>query len=147
MGLAVDDAGAADVDAGNDGAVDAGSLVSDVFDVGPHTFTTSTSDVQRDGRTTPVRLLLPDDVATPPSRFGGIVGRVVDRFDAGIGDVRVAVSIKRSLRSRGDVETTTAEDGFEPCLQAALTSLFDPNDRSIRGEPWNQAVRFAARIQ
>lgn len=43
--------------------------------------------------------------------------------------------------------TTTAEDGFEPCLARSLPDLFDPNQRGSRGEPWNQAVRITARIQ
>lgn len=37
-----------------------------------------------------------------------------------------------------------AEEGFEPCL-VGLTALFDPGDRSLRGEPWTQAVRIVAR--
>ncbi|MFK7990377.1 MAG: hypothetical protein AB8I08_30425 [Sandaracinaceae bacterium] len=44
-------------------------------------------------------------------------------------------------------QTTTQEDGFEPCLQRSLSAVFDPNDRTLRGEAWNQAVRFTARIQ
>ncbi|MCA9605106.1 MAG: hypothetical protein KC619_05905 [Myxococcales bacterium] len=43
--------------------------------------------------------------------------------------------------------TTTAEDGFEPCLARSLPDLFDPNQRGSRSEPWNQAVRITARIQ
>lgn len=44
-------------------------------------------------------------------------------------------------------QVTTGEDGFEACLHRALPGLFDPNNRSMRGEPWNQAVRINARIQ
>lgn len=43
--------------------------------------------------------------------------------------------------------TSTAQDGFEPCLAAALPSLFDPQNRSIRGEAWEQTIRITARIQ
>ncbi len=43
--------------------------------------------------------------------------------------------------------TTAAQDGFEPCLAAALPNLFDPENRSIRGEAWEQTVRIMARIQ
>lgn len=43
--------------------------------------------------------------------------------------------------------TTTAEDGFEPCLARSLPDLFDPNQRTGRGDPWSQAVRITARIQ
>ena len=44
-------------------------------------------------------------------------------------------------------QTSTAEDGFEPCLARALPSLFDPENRSLRGEPWNQAVRITVNLQ
>lgn len=44
-------------------------------------------------------------------------------------------------------QTTTAEDGFEACLHRAIPAIFDPNNRSIRGEPWNQAIRINAHIQ
>lgn len=44
-------------------------------------------------------------------------------------------------------QTTAAEDGFEPCLAAALPSLFDPENRSLRGDAWEQTVRITARIQ
>lgn len=44
-------------------------------------------------------------------------------------------------------QTGEAQDGFEPCLVGALGSLFDPDNRSMRGEAWNQAVRITARIQ
>lgn len=43
-------------------------------------------------------------------------------------------------------QTSTAQDGFEPCLAAALPALFDPEDRSLRGEAWEQAVRITARL-
>jgi len=43
--------------------------------------------------------------------------------------------------------STGAEEGFEHCLAQGLSGLFDPNARGARGEPWNQAVRFHARIQ
>ncbi|MBX3272570.1 MAG: hypothetical protein KF729_20085 [Sandaracinaceae bacterium] len=43
--------------------------------------------------------------------------------------------------------TTRAEDGFEACLARSLPELFGANQRGTRGEPWNQAVRFAARVQ
>lgn len=44
-------------------------------------------------------------------------------------------------------QTTTAQDGFEPCLAHALPSLFDPENRSLRGEAWEQTVRITARVQ
>ncbi len=40
----------------------------------------------------------------------------------------------------------TAQDGFEPCLAGALPALFDPENRSLRGEAWNQAVRITANL-
>ncbi len=43
--------------------------------------------------------------------------------------------------------TTESEDGFEACLARSLPDLFDPNNRSIRGEPWNQAIRLNATIR
>ncbi len=43
--------------------------------------------------------------------------------------------------------TSAAQDGFEPCLAAALPNLFDPENRSMRGEAWNQTVRITAHIQ
>ena len=43
--------------------------------------------------------------------------------------------------------TTGTEEGFEACLVRGLPDLFDPNNRSIRSEPWNQAVRFTATIR
>jgi len=43
--------------------------------------------------------------------------------------------------------TTTSEDGFEPCLARSLPDLFDPDNRSIRGESWNQAIRINATIR
>jgi hypothetical protein len=45
-------------------------------------------------------------------------------------------------------QTTTAQDGFEPCLAAALPNLFDTNNRSLRGgTAWNQTVRVTAHVQ
>lgn len=43
--------------------------------------------------------------------------------------------------------TSAAEDGFEPCLARVLATLFDPEDRSIRGDSWSQAVRMTASVQ
>jgi hypothetical protein len=44
-------------------------------------------------------------------------------------------------------QTSTAQDGFEPCLARALPALFDPENRSLRGSDWQQAVRITVRIQ
>jgi hypothetical protein len=44
-------------------------------------------------------------------------------------------------------QTGTAQDGFEPCLARALPALFDPENRSLRGNDWQQAVRVTVRIQ
>ncbi|MCB9596296.1 MAG: hypothetical protein H6719_26475 [Sandaracinaceae bacterium] len=43
--------------------------------------------------------------------------------------------------------TSTAEDGFEPCLARSLPDLFGANHRAGRADPWNQAIRISARIQ
>lgn len=70
-------------------------------------------------------------------------------------DLRMAFSTR--LRDMGTYDvyepmleigaTTAAQDGFEPCLAAALPSLFDPENRSLRGDPWEQTVRITARVQ
>ena len=77
--------------------------------------------------------------------------------DESTASAELVIRYSTTLRDMGDYDiyvpqvaveqTTQAEDGFEPCLHRALPGLFDPNNRSIRGEPWNQAVRIAARIQ
>ena len=69
----------------------------------------------------------------------------------------LAMSFSSRLRDLGSYDvfepslvinkTTTAEDGFEPCLAAALPGLFDPSNRSLRGDAWTQTVRITARIQ
>jgi hypothetical protein len=46
-------------------------------------------------------------------------------------------------------QSTTAEDGFEPCLARALPTLFDLESRALRrpGEVWEQEIRITARLQ
>lgn len=45
-------------------------------------------------------------------------------------------------------QTTAAQDGFEPCLAAALPGLFDPQQRALRGgTAWTQTVRIRASVQ
>ncbi|HEY8427058.1 MAG TPA: hypothetical protein VIL20_01735, partial [Sandaracinaceae bacterium] len=70
-------------------------------------------------------------------------------------DLRISYSTR--LRDMGSydvyepvitiAQTTAAQDGFEYCLAQALPSLFDPENRSMRGEPWEQTVRITARVQ
>lgn len=69
----------------------------------------------------------------------------------------IVVRFSTRLRDMGDydvyipgieVESTSAgDDGFEPCLARTLSTLFDPDDRSIRGDNWSQAVRITASVQ
>lgn len=44
-------------------------------------------------------------------------------------------------------QTTSAEDGFEPCLANGLPSLFEADRRATRSESWNQVVRITARTR
>lgn len=42
-------------------------------------------------------------------------------------------------------QTSTAQDGFEPCLASALPAILNMPNRSGRGESWDQTVRITAR--
>lgn len=44
-------------------------------------------------------------------------------------------------------QTTQGEDGFEPCLARTIPSLFEGAGRSMRSDPWSQAIGIRARIQ
>jgi hypothetical protein len=44
-------------------------------------------------------------------------------------------------------QSTTAQDGFEPCLAAAIPALLEGIERAPRRETWSQPIRFEARVQ